>query len=257
MPVDTKYRSETTELMDDFGMQGAELTDALEKIAWINRVLGGNKLSVTAVKKIAQAHKERRLHVLDLGCGNGDMLRAIADRAKEENLDFRMTGIDANPFTVLHAVNRSEGYTHLEYLCRDMLEMDFREVSCDIVLLTLTLHHFTDEQIVTLLTQLLQHTRLAIVINDLHRSRLAYGLFVLLSKVFRLGRVNSIDGRLSILRGFKRLELEQLARKLKLNKNQYSIRWKWAFRYQWIITTYERNDQDSKQGPAGLFADNS
>jgi hypothetical protein len=42
------------------------------------------------------------------------------------------------------------------------------------------------------------------------------------------------DGLVSILRGFKKNELEEFSKKLSL-KN-YTIRWKWAFRYQWIIT---------------------
>jgi hypothetical protein len=46
--------------------------------------------------------------------------------------------------------------------------------------------------------------------------------------------MNDTDGKLSILRGFKRKELKALARKM--NFKNYSIRWKWAFRYQWIIS---------------------
>ena len=40
------------------------------------------------------------------------------------------------------------------------------------------------------------------------------------------------DGLISILRAFKREELEHMSEKLNL-KSQIS--WKWAFRYQWII----------------------
>jgi hypothetical protein len=35
------------------------------------------------------------------------------------------------------------------------------------------------------------------------------------------------------LRGFKRDELIGFSEKLNLKK--YSIQWKWAFRYQWIV----------------------
>lgn len=220
--------------MDDFGMQGPELTDALERIAWINRILGGNKLTMDAVRKLAKARPGQKIRILDLGCGNGDMLRALGDMGKKEGLHFRMHGIDANPFTVQYAQRLSSTYPGISYACGDMLEMDWEGEEWDIVLLTLTLHHFTDEQIKDLLQPLLRHTHMAIVVNDLQRSVLAYRLFGLLSFVFRLGRVNSVDGKLSILRGFKRAELEQLAQQLKIKK--HTIRWKWAFRYQWIIT---------------------
>ena len=41
------------------------------------------------------------------------------------------------------------------------------------------------------------------------------------------------DGLVSILRGFKKQELIQFSEKLNFKK--YTIHWKWAFRYQWII----------------------
>jgi hypothetical protein len=41
------------------------------------------------------------------------------------------------------------------------------------------------------------------------------------------------DGLTSILRGFKKEELIAFSKNLKLDN--YTIAWKWAFRYQWII----------------------
>jgi hypothetical protein len=55
-----------------------------------------------------------------------------------------------------------------------------------------------------------------------------------LSRICRLNKINDNDGKLSILRGFRKRELVSLAKKM--NFKHYSIRWKWAFRYQWIIT---------------------
>jgi hypothetical protein len=46
--------------------------------------------------------------------------------------------------------------------------------------------------------------------------------------------MTKVDGLVSILRGFKKEELTQFSNKLKLEN--YSIQWKWAFRYQWIIS---------------------
>ena len=40
------------------------------------------------------------------------------------------------------------------------------------------------------------------------------------------------DGLTSILRGFKREELESFSNILQVKPQ---IKWKWAFRYQWII----------------------
>jgi hypothetical protein len=72
-----------------------------------------------------------------------------------------------------------------------------------------------------------------IIVNDLHRSKLAYRLFQMIIFIFKLKKMTAEDGLISILRGFKREDLEKYSRELQL-KN-YSIKWKWAFRYQWII----------------------
>jgi hypothetical protein len=72
------------------------------------------------------------------------------------------------------------------------------------------------------------------VINDLHRSALAYRLFQGLCFVFQLNSMSREDGLTSILRGFKKEDLIAFSEKLKFNN--YTIQWKWAFRYQWIIS---------------------
>ena len=78
------------------------------------------------------------------------------------------------------------------------------------------------------------NSSIGIVINDLHRSSIAYRLFQGLCFVFRLNDMSREDGLTSILRGFKKEELITISKKL--NFRYYKIQWKWAFRYQWIIS---------------------
>ena len=80
--------------------------------------------------------------------------------------------------------------------------------------------------------------RIGIVINDLHRSTLAYRLFQGLCFAFQLNAMSREDGLVSILRGFKKNELVHFSKKLKFSN--YKIQWKWAFRYQWIIRKDEK-----------------
>ena len=40
MSINTTYRTEESEIMDDFTLEGEELKDALDKIAKINQLLG-------------------------------------------------------------------------------------------------------------------------------------------------------------------------------------------------------------------------
>jgi len=109
----------------------------------------------------------------------------------------------------------------------------FSELKCDIILCTLTLHHFENNEIIKLLRLFDTNSRLGFVVNDLHRNSLAYRLFQLVCFVFRMNEMSRNDGLISILRGFKKEELVDFSEKLSFKK--YSIQWKWAFRYQWIV----------------------
>ncbi|NJM79370.1 MAG: methyltransferase domain-containing protein [Flavobacterium sp.] len=224
--------------MDDFSLEGEELSDALDKIAYINQLLGGNKLTLQGVKKLI-ASKDKQITIVDVGCGNGDMLRALADFGTKNNYKFNLIGIDANAFTINYANQLSQAYPNISYLCLDIFDKVFSELKYDILLCTLTLHHFKTEQINYLIQLFSKQAQIGIVINDLHRSKIAYRLFQALCFVFQLNKMSREDGLVSILRGFKKEELEVFSRENKL-KN-YSIQWKWAFRYQWIIrsTKYE------------------
>lgn len=221
--------------MDDFSLQGEELRDALDKIASINRLLGGNKVTLGGMAKLLKkANRSQPITIADIGCGNGDMLRVLADYAQKRDLDFRLIGIDANAFTINYAQTLSKGYTNIDYRCIDILDPDFTEIKYDIVLCTLTLHHFTDQQIASILTTFNTNATLGTVVNDLHRSSIAYRLFQMICALFGLNRMSREDGLVSILRGFKRQELEDFSKQL--NFKHYSIHWKWAFRYQWLIS---------------------
>ncbi len=234
MNLSTKCRTEAPEIMDDFELEGSLLQESLDKIAQINRLLGGNKLTLDGVKKlISEVPQEQTITVLDLGCGNGDMLRVLADFANEYNRSIKLIGVDANPFTIGYAKKCSSRYANIEYLSEDIFELDFEQIKFDIALCTLTLHHFRNDDIIQLIEKLERTTTLGIVVNDLHRSKIAYRLFQMIAVVFRLNEMSRKDGLTSILRGFKKNELIDFSKNFP-NSNSV-IKWKWAFRYQWII----------------------
>ncbi|HOZ74022.1 MAG TPA: methyltransferase domain-containing protein [Flavobacterium sp.] len=235
MRIDTKHRTDLPEIMDDFSMNGSDLRMALDKIARINQLLGGNKLTLQGVKDlIAPIDVTQKLTIVDLGCGNGDMLRLIADWAESNRRQLELIGVDANAHTIEYARELSLHYPNISYHCTDIFSKTIAASAYDIALFTLTLHHFKNEEIAQLLRTFKQNTRIGVVVNDLQRSSVAYRLFQALCFVFRLNAISRNDGLISILRGFKRNELVSLSEKL--NYKKYSIQWKWAFRYQWILS---------------------
>lgn len=236
MFINTTTRTDLPEIMDDLSIHGTELRDTLDEIAAINRLLGGNDITLKGVRQLlAKVPKSEEITIVDLGCGNGDMLRMLSDFASKNGWDFKLIGIDANKNAINYAHELSALYPNITYLAQDIFSTDFQNLRYDIAISTLTLHHFKDDQLLQLLGNLKKRATIGIVINDLHRNALAYRLFQIVGFVFRLGKMPKNDGLVSILRGFKKQELVNLSKKL--NINHYSIRWKWAFRYQWIIST--------------------
>jgi 2-polyprenyl-3-methyl-5-hydroxy-6-metoxy-1,4-benzoquinol methylase len=235
MAINTKYRTDDPEIMDDFNLHGEALRNALDKIARINQLLGGNYLTLQGVEKLLNGiAKNQTITIVDIGCGNGDMLRKLANYALNQNWDFQLIGIDANAFTINYARKLSENYPNISYRCEDIFDKSFNELKYDIALCTLTLHHFKTDEIINLVTVFNTNAKYGFVINDLQRSIVSYRLFQAVCFITRLNGMSRKDGLTSILRGFKKSELIDFSKQLNLKK--YSIQWKWAFRYQWIIS---------------------
>lgn len=234
--VKTTSRSEAEEIMDDFSIEGTLLHDTLDKLAIINKWLGGNSITLGGLKILLKNQpKDQTITIVDLGCGGGDILREISRYGKKEGYDFQLIGIDANKNATDYAATLSSGYDNIKYYSYDVFSEAFKSLKYDIVTATLFLHHFKEQQLFELLTILYKNANVGIVVNDLHRHRLAYYLFKLVSIPVKNRMINE-DGLTSILRGFKRKELEGLSNNLKV---EYQLKWKWAFRYQLILKCSE------------------
>jgi len=220
--------------MDDFSMKGELLRDTLDKLGNINKWLGGNHITRDGIKQLLKNKpKDRNYTIIDLGCGHGDILRVIADFGRKQGYKLKLIGIDANQDAIDYANELSFNYQEITFSKVDIFSNDFKSLEYDIALSTLFLHHFNQEEIRSLIKRLTEKAKIGIVINDLHRNKVAYGLFKLLGLVISNHMIVQ-DGLTSILRAFKRVELEQFSNELNLKSK---IHWKWAFRYQWIIST--------------------
>lgn len=231
--VDTTFRSEETEIMDDFSLEGELFRDTLDKLETINRTLGGNIVTINGLKKLIKDQpKDKPITIIDLGCGHGDILRDLARFGRKKGYIFQLIGIDANQDAIDYANELSEEYSELSFQAIDIFSKPFQELEYDVVLCTLFAHHFKDDELKELLKNLLDKASLGIVINDLHRNKMAYYLFKLIG-LFVKNRMVREDGLTSILRAFKRKDLEKISKEINAKA---SIQWKWAFRYQWILT---------------------
>jgi 2-polyprenyl-3-methyl-5-hydroxy-6-metoxy-1,4-benzoquinol methylase len=230
-------RSSAPEIMDDLGFEGEVLGQTLEEIEFINKWLGGNAVTLNAVKRVI---RERQLQVADkpvtisdLGCGGGGMLALIYKWAESEKIRVNLVGVDANDYVVKHASRKVPFHQCISFKKYNVLEDAFKKERFDISTCTLFCHHFEDDVLIDFLKQLRQQTRIAIIINDIHRHWFAYYSIKYLTGLFSKSYMVKYDARLSVLRAFKKSELEQLA--IKAGFTKFEIRWKWAFRFQAIL----------------------
>lgn len=234
--MDFSQRSTAPELMDDPQLPAADLRLALKDIAIVNKFLGGNKITIKALEKMILSHPDKKQwKIVDVGCGDGEVLRQIVAYFKNTAHNIEFLGVDINDKSIDRAREKSAGIDNLHFSTQNILTMDASTFDGDVILCTLTMHHFSDEQLLLFMEKFMKLADIGIIVNDLERSMIAYRLFQLFSGIFMKSKIAKYDGKISIARSFKKEELETYSKKLALSN--YSIHWKWAFRYVWVITT--------------------
>lgn len=220
--------------MDDPELDPDTLQLAVNDINTINTVLGGFRFTLNEVRKVVAQFPNEDLVICDAGCGDGEMLRYLNRHIKDDRVTF--LGVDFSANSIQRGREMSEGLNRVRFRESDILKD--QNLKCDILISSLTMHHFSDHEIINLLKKFKHIATKYIIINDLHRHRVAYTFFKLLSPIFIRNKISRHDGLISIASGFKRSDFEKYARAAGVKNDQ--VKWKWSFRYLWIIPTYER-----------------
>lgn len=230
MKVDFSSRSDELEIMDDLDCKGEVVNQTLRELDNINKWLGGNKISLSGLKSFSNG-KSNAFHIADLGCGGGDIIQWLSK--KKSFADFRFTGIDANKNIIAYAEQKNGYSPSVRFQCIDVTSDLFHPSEYDILHCSLFLHHFNSETLSELLKTWTKKVKRGIVINDLQRHPLAYYSIKLLTKLFSRSAMVKYDAPLSVLRGFSRKEWQQIL--FNAGVTNYTIRWRWAFRWEIVI----------------------
>ncbi len=230
-------RSDQLEIMDDFECHGQVVDQTLRELHKINTYLGGNQISIHAVSRLVTEKPQENYSIVDLGCGGGDTLKLFAQWGRKNNTSLDLMGIDANPYITDYAKNNCSDYSNIGFAAEDIFSEDFKKRRFDIAHCSLFLHHFSDDEIANLFKQLLDQVNIGIVINDLHRHPISYYFTKWLLTAWSNSKMVKYDSVVSVAKSFKRKELESYLQKAGI-KN-YSLKWKWAFRWELVIKKNE------------------
>lgn len=224
-------RSEELEIMDDLSISGSIISQTLQELNTINKVLGGNKISLTAYRKMCDG--KRNLVIADLGCGGGDIMVEMAKYSKLKKYSSSFIGIDANPHIIEYAKENTKSYPEIAYQSINIFGDDFRAQQFDIIHCCLFLHHFNTNELVRLFRQFKEQARVGVIVNDLHRHPIAFRSIKMLTSLFSKSAMVRNDAAVSVARGFKKSELIEILEKAGIES--FELSWKWAFRWKLVF----------------------
>ena len=196
------------EMMDRPQPVSAELERDLERLRQLNRWFGSHRLVLNFMRRWIKPHTRTR--IVDLATGSGDIPRLIANYAREIRAQVEIDALERQSATLEIARKLSSGYPEIYYREADILEWNSVE-TYDIALCTLALHHFGDEDAVSVLRQCRQLSRRFVLVSDLRRGiLLRTGVYLLTTMIFR-EPMTRFDARLSAERAFSFVEMRELA----------------------------------------------
>jgi ubiquinone/menaquinone biosynthesis C-methylase UbiE len=210
--------------MDDTTLDAAEHEHALRALCRVNRQLGVDRQLSSSVSEIMATDEGS---VLDLGAGGGEFLGALSDR-KVGNTHI---GLDVS----LRALQMASGwYPHvLHWLCADARTLPLTDGSIDLVTCSLFLHHFDEEDVCTILCEAARVARKGVVFADLTRSRTAYWLTWLFTRVTSRSHVFHVDGPRSVRAAYTPEELRRIVQHAGLDGAKIRTRFPFRMILSW------------------------
>jgi ubiquinone/menaquinone biosynthesis C-methylase UbiE len=188
----------------------AKLERDLKNLRQLNRWFGSHRLVLHFVRHWIKPGD--RVRIVDLATGSGDIPRLIVDHAREIGAKVEIDALDRQSATLEIARKLSADYPEISYVEANLLEWQPSD-RYDIVLCSLVLHHFSDEDAVRVLRRCREISQRFVLVSDLRRGWLATaGVYLLTTFVFR-EPMTKYDARLSAARAFSFAELADLARK--------------------------------------------
>ncbi|MCS7005699.1 MAG: methyltransferase domain-containing protein [Cytophagales bacterium] len=215
--------------MDDFALRNDVLFRSLREFDTINQYANVYTTVTKGIKKLLKGRQLLQpLTIADWACGCGETLRRIYEWAESQKIDVRLMGFDANPAVVEFAQKRTS-YPQIEYYCQKVENISGQKF--DIIVANSFLHHFNDDGIIRLFKKMRAQSNLGIVVSDWHRHPFLYYAICYYTQWFSESYITQYDGKLSILRGFVRKELERMA--VEGGWEKVEVSWEWAF--HWLV----------------------
>lgn len=192
------------EQMDDPALDPKVYDEVLSGLGRVNRWTFAARPTLDFLRRGTRGMK--RFTLLDVGFGEGGMLRTIARWSRRRGIEARLTGVDLNPKSAAVARAATPADVRVDYVTGDYARLG----RFDFIVSSLVAHHMSDGQLIAFLRHMESEAERGWLVNDLHRHSISYRGFGLLARLLRVHRIVREDGRLSIARGFRPGEWKEI-----------------------------------------------
>jgi ubiquinone/menaquinone biosynthesis C-methylase UbiE len=193
--------------LDDLGVVAGNLRD----LRRFNRLFGGVALSSWGVRRLLDGATAATL--LDVGTGGADIPVALLAEARRRDLDLDVTAVDGRAEVIEAARLARPGLERISGLRLGVVEagrLPYPDGAFDVAHASLVVHHLDESAAVRFLAELARVSRVGVVVNDLHRGRLAWLGAWLVGHFLTRNRFTRHDAPLSVRRAYRLAELEGL-----------------------------------------------
>jgi 2-polyprenyl-3-methyl-5-hydroxy-6-metoxy-1,4-benzoquinol methylase len=230
--TDLSRRSTQPEWLDNADASPEELEPVLRDLAKFNGVMLGHRAVISWLESaVERIPKRQPLTLVDVGCGYGDLLRAIRSWADRRGLTFTLIGLDSNRETVRIAKSATGETLNIEYQATDVFDFSPRQ-PIDFVVSSLVTHHMSDGLIVTFLQWMDRTAQRGWMIYDLQRHWVPYHFIGLMGLLTRLHPIVIHDGRISVARALTRKEWRTMLCEAGISLTFVRLRW---FLFRFVI----------------------
>ncbi|HKA17646.1 MAG TPA: methyltransferase domain-containing protein [Blastocatellia bacterium] len=216
----TPERLYEEELLDAGEGTDDDVAGSLIDLRRINRFLGGRKVIMRAIETCLQRVGPERISLLDVGTGSADLPIVVSENCRARGIATFVAAVDLSERNLRIARTRLGVGPEIHLVRANSLNLPFAPRSFDIVTASLFLHHFQDDDVVTLLKDFARIARQAVIVNDLIRNLVPYYFTRIAGPLLAKSFLTRNDGPVSVLRGFTVSEMNELSERAGLKRRE-------------------------------------
>jgi 2-polyprenyl-3-methyl-5-hydroxy-6-metoxy-1,4-benzoquinol methylase len=204
-------RDRQPELMDQPDLDPRAHEHALRGLERINFWSGASRVFWPGLWSAARSVPHRKLRVLDLACGAGDVATRLWRRARRARLPIQIEGCDRSATALGYARNRAaHRNAGISFFRCDVLNDPLPE-GYDVLINSLFLHHLEEPEAEAFLRRAAEVAGRSFMLSDLVRGPLGMVLAYSATRLLTRSRVVHVDGPLSVAGAFSEIELRRMA----------------------------------------------